>query len=75
MLTQTFTVGNNSPNNAAMAKDLRDADLEEATIEFLEDAITETLTKFTRLKVLGVCAAPSEDVHGFDVVVTYEERR
>ncbi len=73
MLTRKFTIGNNSPNNAAMARDLRDEELEEATMDFLEDAVHATLVQFTGLKVKGVCASPSEDVHGFDVEVTYEE--
>lgn len=73
MLTRNFTVGNNSPDNAAMAKDLRDEELEEATMDFLEDAIHATLLQFTGLRVTGISATPSEDVHGFDVEVTYEE--
>ncbi len=72
MLTKKFTIGNNSPNNAAMASDLRGEELEEATMEFLEDAIAETLNAFTGLKVLGVNVSPSDDVHGFDAEVTYE---
>ena len=73
MLTKKFTIGNNSPNNAAMARDLRDEELEEATMDFLEDAIAETLAKFTGLKVLGVNVSPSKDIHGFDAEVTYEQ--
>jgi hypothetical protein len=73
MLTKKFTIGNNSPNNAAMARDLRDEELEEATMEFLEDAIAETLKAFSTVKVLGVNVSTSDDVHGFDAEVTYEQ--
>lgn len=73
MLTRKFTVGNNSPDNAAMAKDLRDEELEDATMDFLEAAVHTTLLQFTGLRVTGIRATPSEDVHGFDVEVTYEE--
>lgn len=74
MLTKTFKVGNSSPSNAAMVKDLQAEDLEDATMEFVEDAVAETLAQFTNIKVLGVTAETSIDVFGYDVEVTYEER-
>lgn len=70
--THKFTVGNSSPSNAAMISDLRDEDLEDATIEFVEDAIAEVLEQLTDIKVRGVRAERSIDVYGFDIEVTYE---
>ncbi len=75
MLTKTFKVGNSSPNNAAMVSDLQAEDLEDATMEFIEDAIAETLQQFTNIKVLGVSVDTSIDVFGYDVEVTYEETK
>lgn len=73
MLTKKFTVGNSSPNNAAMVHDLQGEDLEDATMEFIEDAIGEALEQFTDIRVLGVNADTSITVHGYDIEVTYEE--